>query len=284
MISAQQEQQVLAWLRAQARVAVAFSAGVDSTYLLDLAHEALGDRVVAVTADSPSLPRSTLAEARTFCAQRGIVHHLVATEEFADPAYLANDGARCGHCKSHLMEALTALDACRDAVAVLGVIADDLQDHRPGQVAAAARGAQFPLAEAGFTKQQVRERSRIRGLATADRPAEPCLSSRVPYGEAVTTRAVSMIEEAEAALHHAGFTVCRARHHAVGGGRAWLCRIEVPDADIPRLAELRAMVVPALQRLGYANVVIDLAGFRSGGFNDLLAVPHAAQKESVTRP
>jgi uncharacterized protein len=273
MEAVQREARVLDQLRALSQVAVAFSAGVDSTYLLALAHEALGERVVAVTADSPSLTRATLAEARAFCAAHGIRHEVVATREFSDPVYLANDGQRCGHCKSHLMEALRALDSCQGAVALLGAIADDLTDHRPGQAAAAARGARFPLAEAGFTKAEVRERSRVRGLPTADRPAEPCLSSRVPYGEPVSAASVAMIEQAEAALRHAGFATCRARHHAVGGGRAWLCRIEVPDADIPRLLELRRSVEPALRRIGYGMVTIDLAGFRSGGLNDLLVVP-----------
>lgn len=253
------------------KVVIAFSAGVDSTYLLARAHLVLGARVLAVTADSPSLPRSTLAEAKAFCADRGIAHHVVATDEFADPVYLANDGQRCGHCKSHLMEALSALDASRDAVAMLGVIADDLQDHRPGQAAARQRGARFPLAELGFTKADVRARSRVMGLASADRPAEPCLSSRVPYGEPVSPTAVRMIEEAEAALHHAGFATCRVRHHMVGGGKAWLARIEVPQADIPRLTELRASVVPALRRIGYANITVDLGGFTSGGFNAMLS-------------
>ena len=254
------------------RAQVAFSGGVDSTYLLLMAHQALGDRVVAVTADSPSLARSTLAEACAFCRDRGIAHRVVATGEFANPAYLANDGQRCYHCKSSLLEALSALDDCSPAL--IGAITDDLGDHRPGMQAARERQARFPLIEANLSKADVRALSKALGLATWDRPAEPCLSSRVPYGEPVTIAGLGMIEQAEAALRFHGFATCRARHHQVGGSgptaTGHLCRLEVPDADIPRLVELRSVLVPALKRLGYAQVTVDLAGFASGGLNKLL--------------
>lgn len=252
---------------------VAYSGGVDSTYLLAVAQRALGARVRAVIADSPSLPRATLAAARAFCAGRGIDLAVAATAELDDPAYAANDGERCWHCKSHLMEALHALAAAAapGTVALLGAIADDLGDHRPGMRAAREHGARFPLAELGFAKAEVRERSRALGLPTADQPAQPCLSSRVPYGEEVTAAGLAMIEQAEAALRHLGFAACRARHHQVGGGRGWLCRIEVPEAELARLVELRRTVVPALERLGYLFVAVDLAGFASGGFNRLLS-------------
>jgi uncharacterized protein len=260
-------------LAALPAVLVAYSGGVDSTYLLAVAQRALGARVRAVIADSPSLPRATLAAARAFCAGRGIDLAVVATAELDDPAYAANDGERCWHCKSHLMEALHALAAAAapGTVALLGAIADDLGDHRPGMRAAREHGARFPLAELGFAKAEVRERSRALGLPTADQPAQPCLSSRVPYGEPVTAEGLAMVEQAEAALRHLGFAACRARHHQVGGGRGWLCRVEVPDSELPRLVELRRTVVPALERLGYLFVAVDLAGFASGGFNRLLS-------------
>ena len=250
---------------------VAFSGGVDSTLLLDVAHELLGDRVVAVTADSPSLARSTLAEASAFCRARGIHHRIVSTNEFANPAYLANDGQRCYHCKSSLLEALSALDG--SGPALIGAITDDLGDHRPGMQAARERQARFPLIEAGMSKDDVRALSKARGLAAWNRPAEPCLSSRVPYGEPVTISGLHMVEQAEAALHFHGFSTCRARHHRIGDGRGHLCRLEVPDADIPRLVELRTVVVPALKRLGYLQVTVDLGGFASGGLNALLPEP-----------
>lgn len=268
------ESRLRAWLAAQSQVLVAFSAGVDSTYLLAVAHQECGARVQAVTADSASLARTSRDEAVAFCRDRGIAHRLVATDEFSQPAYLANDGQRCYHCKSALMTAMQALARSLDqqAVLTLGVIADDLGDWRPGMRAAAERGASFPLADVGLTKAEVRVRSQALGLPTWNRPAEPCLSSRVPYGEPVTVAGLRMIEQAEEALRFHGFATCRARHHRIGSEqqpKGWLCRIEVPDTDIPRLAELRTVLVPALKRLGYATITVDLAGFVSGGLNQL---------------
>ena len=271
------ERACLEALRAAGRVRVAFSGGVDSLYLLALAHEALGDGAEAVTADSPSLPRALLAEAQGFTAARGIRHRVVGTAEFADAAYAANDGNRCYHCKSSLMEALSAIarDAgpARDA---LGVIADDLGDWRPGMRAAAERGAWFPLAEHGFTKAEIRSRSRERRLPGWDRPAAPCLSSRVPYGEPVTIEGVRMVEAAESILHAAGFAACRARHHRVGADaqgrpRGWLCRIEVPADDLPRLAAQAPGIAARIRAVGYAHVALDLAGLESGNGNRLLS-------------
>lgn len=265
------ELQVRARLRAAPRALVAYSAGVDSTYLLALAHAELGDRAAAVTADSPSLARTSLAEARAFCAERGIVHHVVATSEFADPAYAANDGQRCRHCKAELLRIMRALAGTGDgAELLLGAIADDLADWRPGMQAAGEAGAIFPLADAGMTKAMIRARSRLLGLATWDRPAEPCLSSRVPYGEPVTPQAMAMIEAAESCLHRLGLRTCRARHHAVAGGAAWLCRIEVPADELAAVVAQREAVLAGVRAAGYAFAALDLAGFRSGGLNDLL--------------
>lgn len=266
-------------LRGYQQVMVAFSAGVDSTYLLDVAHAVLGERVVAVTADSPSLARTSLAEAEAFCRERSIRHIVVPTDEFEREEYLANDGKRCYHCKAALLRAMNGLaNATRrergDVALLIGAIADDLGDYRPGMKAAGEAGARWPLADLGFTKVEVRERSRARDLPTWNRAAEPCLSSRVPYGERVTVAGLRMIEQAESVLKGLGFPVCRARHHQIGNDvsqhRGFLCRIEVPKADLPRLVALTDQVVPAIRALGYANVTIDLAGFTSGGFNALL--------------
>ncbi len=265
-------------LRKAPRALVAYSGGVDSTYLLAVAHAELGERATAVTADSPSLARGTLAEARAFCAARGIAHRVVPTDEFANPAYAANDGQRCYHCKAALLGVMQALAAQAEAGAELwvGAIADDLADWRPGMKAAGERGAAFPLAEAGLTKPLIRERSKALGLATWDRPAEPCLSSRMPYGEPVTPEGVRMVEAAEVLLRSLGLRECRARHHRVGADaagkpRGWLCRIEVPEADLPLVLQHRRAVVDGLRAAGYANVTLDLAGLASGGFNRLLA-------------
>ncbi len=275
------EQHLIEVLTAMPQAMVAFSAGVDSSYLLDVARQVLGERVTAVTADSPSLARSSLSEASEFCRERGIRHVVVNTDEFSHEEYLVNDGNRCYHCKSALMRAMQGLArataSARGEVALLiGAIADDLGDHRPGMVAAREAGAQWPLADLGFTKVDVRERSRDRDLATWNRPAEPCLSSRVPYGERVTVAGLRMIEQAEVVLKRLGFPVCRARHHHIGGeplgaAQKYLCRIEVPEADLPRLLPLRNQINSELQTIGYVTVTIDLAGFKSGGFNAMLS-------------
>jgi uncharacterized protein len=265
------ETQLRQRLRRAAHALVAFSAGVDSTYLLAVAHAELGAAVVAVTADSPSLTRRALAEATAFCAGRGIVHRIVATSEFANPAYVANDGQRCYHCKAELLDVMRALPMDPGGELWIGAIADDLADWRPGMKAAGERGAAFPLAEVGLTKAMIRERSQDLGLPTWDRPAEPCLSSRVPYGEPVTPQGVAMIEAAEAHLRSLGLRTCRARHHGVGsGGTTWLCRIEVPVADLARVLDQREAVVVGVKAAGYAHVALDLAGFASGGFNAML--------------
>lgn len=273
-LAAEKEVQLRRWLARQPAVLVAFSAGVDSTYLLAVAHQECGSRVQAITAESASLARSSRDEAIAFCRDRGIAHRLVATDEFSQPEYLANDGQRCYHCKTALMTAMHGLLHVLEpgAVLTLGVIADDLSDWRPGMRAASERGAVFPLAEAGLTKSEIRERSRALNLPTWDRPAEPCLSSRVPYGEPVTVAGLQMIEQAEAAVRFHGFATCRARHHRIGSEAApkgWLCRLEIPDSELPRLVELRAILVPALKRIGYAHVTVDLGGFVSGGGNAL---------------
>jgi len=273
------EEALKRWLRAQPGVMVAFSGGVDSSYLLDVAHEVLAERTLAVTADSPSLAREACARAIAFCRERGIRHQVVATTEFAQAEYRANTGNRCYFCKSALLAAMQGLQVAQhtDAGAILlvGAIADDLGDHRPGMRAAAERGARWPLADLGFTKADVRDRSRARGLSTWDLPAQPCLSSRIPYGEVVTPEAVRMVEHAELVLHRHGFLHSRARHHAIGRAadgkpRGFLCRIEVPDGDLARLLLARQELVAELRTIGYLNVTLDLGGLVSGSLNALL--------------
>ncbi|TVR42734.1 MAG: ATP-dependent sacrificial sulfur transferase LarE [Planctomycetota bacterium] len=258
------------------RLLVAFSAGVDSTYLLAVAQQERGEDVLAVTADSPSLARSSLAEAQAFCAERGIDHRLVRTDEFEHEAYVANQGLRCYECKAALFRAMhgmvraISLDGDQAYDLLLGAVVDDFADVRPGLRAAAEAGARWPLVDAGFTKQWVREASRGLGLSSWNRPAEPCLSSRFPYGEPVTNEGLRMIEAAEAALRFAGFSDCRARHHRIGDGRGFLCRIEVPAAELPEVLAQREALQAALHRIGYTFISVDLAGLKSGGFNQLL--------------
>jgi uncharacterized protein len=269
------------YLHAQGSALVAFSGGVDSSYLLAVAHEVLGSHVLAVTADSPSLSREALERARTFCQVRGIRHQVVETDEFSQEEYRLNSGNRCYHCKSALLTAMNALQGAwrqehGPSVLLIGAIAEDLGDHRPGMRAAAEGGARWPMADLGFTKAQVRERSQSRGLPTWDLPAQPCLSSRVPYGESVTPEAVRMIEAAEVVLHGLGFPDSRARHHGVGRAadgspRGFLCRIEVPESELSRLLSCRERLIPMIRAIGYVSVTLDLAGLVSGGLNVLLS-------------
>ena len=243
---------------------VAYSGGADSAFLAVVAHQALRDRMVAVTAVSPSLAASERADAAAFAAERGFRHVEVETGEMENAAYRANDGDRCFWCKDALMDALEPLAAelgPASAIA-LGVNLDDLGDHRPGQSAAAGRGAVFPLVDAGFTKADVRAASRRLGLRTWDKPAAPCLASRAPYGTTVDVALLTRVERAEAALHDLGLRELRVRH---GGDTA---RIEVPLADVQRVIDERAAVVAAVQQAGYRRVTLDLEGLRSGNLND----------------
>jgi uncharacterized protein len=268
------EQRLEGILRGYGAVAVAFSGGVDSTYLLDVAHGVLGDACIAVTADSPSLRRRRLGAAQAYCAARGIRHERLATAELTRSDYRENTGRRCHACKAELVDAIAT--RFPDVVICLGAVTDDFADVRPGLRAAAERGARWPLVDAGLDKATVRARSRARGLAGWDRPPEPCLGSRFPYGEPVTVAGLRMVEAAEDLLEDLGFSDGRARHHTVGGGRAWLCRIEVPVAEIPRAIELRTRLLAELRALGYAQVALDLGGLVSGGFNALLTPAEAA--------
>jgi len=247
-------------LRRHDGLVVAYSGGADSAFLAVVASQALRDRMVAVTAVSPSLAASERADAAAFAAEHGFRYVEVETDELESAAYRANDARRCAHCKDALMDALEPLADGRPIA--LGVNLDDLGDHRPGQDAAASRGAVFPLVDAGFTKADVRTASRTLGLRTWDKPAAPCLASRVPYGTAVTVELLGTVERAEAAVRALGFRELRVRHL---GDTA---RIEVPVVDLPRLVEQREAVVVAVKAAGYARVVLDLDGLRSGNLND----------------
>jgi uncharacterized protein len=244
---------------------VAFSGGADSAFLAWVATDTLGaDQVRCVTAVSASLAPEELADCRALAAEWGLNFCEVETDELADPAYSANDGSRCFHCKSTLMEALLPLASGDGATIVLGVNLDDLGDHRPGQEAAAGAGARFPLVEAGCTKAAVREWSRQLGLRTWDKPAAACLASRVPYGTPVTLSTLTSVAEAESALRSLGFTQLRVRHY---GDTA---RIEVPDGELARVVARRDEVSAAVHRAGYRYVTLDLDGFRSGNLNQAL--------------
>lgn len=252
-------------LRAHDALVVAFSGGADSAFLVWIAQDTLGsDRVAAVTAVSPSLAHEELEDCRTLAAEWGLRHVEVTTDEVSNDAYVVNAGDRCYWCKTSLMDALEPIARLHGASVALGVNVDDLGDHRPGQEAAAERGATFPLVEAGFTKADVREWSQRLGLRTWDKPAAACLASRVPYGTSVTVAVLGRIERAERALHELGFREVRVRHYED------TARVEVPLADLAAMLETREAVVAAVRAAGYRYVTLDLEGLRSGNLNDAL--------------
>ncbi len=256
-------------LRSLERVAVAFSAGVDSTFVLKVARDTLGpDNVVAVTARSDSLASAEFEEARSLAEGMGVEWVIVDTGEFKNPDYLANPENRCYYCKSELYGQLDRFIAERNLKAsVCGINADDYDDWRPGIQAAREHGVHAPCAEAGLTKQDIRELSARLGLTTFDKPAMPCLSSRIPYGESITPEKLRMIERSEAFLRSIGFRECRVRHHNT------LARIELPADEISRAMEpdTRGRIDAALREFGYTYVAIDLRGFRSGSLNEVIA-------------
>ena len=246
---------------------VAFSGGVDSTALLHACRQVLGDRCVAVTADSPSLPRAELAEAQALAQRLGARHVVLPTHELERAEYRANAGDRCYFCKKELFVTLAARRveiAPADWVVVYGAITDDLGDHRPGQRAAAEHGVRAPLVDAGMGKDDVRHYSRDRGLPTADKPSFACLSSRVPHGTPIDAAVLQRIELAEAALRAHGFRQFRVRHHGP------VARIEVGPDEMARAFALREQLGQALQAAGYVFVALDVFGYRHGALNALL--------------
>ncbi len=240
-------------------VVVAFSGGVDSAYLLAVAHDTLGSRCVGATAASPSLAGDELAAARRTAAFIGARHVVVETSEYDDPRYRRNDLQRCYFCKHALFARLDALAAdLRLPAVAYGANADDLGDFRPGMRAAGEFAVRAPLLDAGLTKEEIRTLARARGLEVWDKPASPCLASRIPHGTPVTFTALRQIEDGERVLHGLGFREVRVRHYGE------TARIEVPLADIGRLREATPQIAAALRACGFRDVVVDPRGLRSG--------------------
>ena len=250
---------------------IACSGGVDSCLLAVIAHQELGPSALVVTAVSPAVPAEEVAQVEALAAEFGFRWMAVQTAELARPGYVANAGDRCYYCRSELFDVLAPVAAAegaaagREAVAIaVGTIVDDLADHRPGQKAAAERGVRTPLADAGFTKDDVRAAARQLGLSVWDKPAAACLASRIPYGTPVTLGTLDRVGQAEAAVRALGFADLRVRHYGD------LARLEVPLADLPRVLELRDEVVAALRAAGYLYATVDLEGLRSGNLNAAL--------------
>ncbi|HYD40556.1 MAG TPA: ATP-dependent sacrificial sulfur transferase LarE [Anaeromyxobacter sp.] len=246
---------------------VAFSAGVDSTFVLAVAREVLGDRAVALTAHSPSVPAAEREEARALAVRIGARHLEVESREGDDPRYVANGTDRCYFCKSELFRLCEEV-ARREGLAVVfdGFNADDRKDHRPGHQAARERAVRSPLAEAGLTKDEVRAWSEAYGLPTWEKPQMACLASRIPYGTPVTPERLAQVERAEAALRGLGLRELRVRHHGDIG------RIEIGEAELEAAFARRAALVAAVKEAGFRLAVLDLEPFRSGRMNALAGV------------
>jgi len=290
-------EQLRTLLKSYGSCLVAYSGGVDSVFLARVAHEVLGDRALAAIADSPSLPRRELAEALDIAAKFAFPVRILQTQEFANENYTANPANRCYFCKHELFEELTPLARAENfAVIAYGENASDIGDFRPGAQAAAEFQVRAPLKEAGLTKAEIRELSAQLGLPTADKPQMACLSSRLPYGEAVTPEKLRMIEQAEYVLRDLGFHDVRVRHHEMKNAEAskslnvtteavagasplhpfnpstHLARIELAPAEIPGLLGngKLATVAGELKKIGYAHVTLDLQGYRRGSVNEAL--------------
>ena len=260
-------------IRGYGSLVVAYSGGVDSAYLMSVAHDMLGENAIAVTAKSPSLPASELADATVLAEKLGWRHRIIETQEVSDPRYAVNDARRCYFCKSNLYARLAELFPSDEWPAIAnGTNVDDLGDYRPGLDAASERRVNSPLVDAGLTKADIRSLSKDAGLPTWDKPAQACLASRVPYGTPVTIETLSRIEAAEEALKDLGLRQLRVRHH----GKT--ARIEVPEEDLAALIvpETRNEVVKRLRKIGYTYVTLDLAGYRSGSLNEVLPGSSAA--------
>lgn len=258
-----------ALLRACDSCLVAYSGGVDSVFLAFVAHEVLGEKMLAAIADSPSLPRRELEEAQAIAEKFSLPLRVVHTHEFENANYLSNPNNRCFFCKHELFTELAPLARSGGfAVLAYGENASDVGDYRPGAQAAAQFQVRAPLKEAGLTKADIRQLSARFGLPTADKPQMACLSSRIPYGEAVTTAKLSMIEQAENVLRDLGFYDVRVRHHELRN--LHLARIEVGPAELRNFLEdgVSAKVAEALKRIGYAHVTLDLQGYRRGSLNE----------------
>jgi uncharacterized protein len=266
---AEKQQRLFHLLGEMERVIVAYSGGTDSAYLAWAAHEVLGERAVAITADSASIPASHKRDAEDFVHKFGIAHEYIETREFENPDYIKNDANRCFHCKDELFTRLEEVSRARQIPNIIyGVNKDDLGDYRPGQNAAKQHSVKAPLVDADLTKAEIRELSRMAGLPTWDRPAAACLSSRIPYGTPVTIQNIKTVEIGEEEMKALGFRQFRTRFHGE------LVRIEVAREEMEKALnlEMAGRLTALFRKLGYKFVTLDLQGYRQGSMNELLTI------------
>ena len=257
------------------RLMVAYSGGVDSAFLAGTAHRVLGDRMLAVLADSASLARKDMEQACVFARSLGMPLHVVQTEELDKPEYARNDANRCFHCKDELFSAMKVVGGKLGFSSIAyGMNADDTKDYRPGQRAATEHEVLAPLAEAGLTKLEVRALAKAAGYSLWDRPAAPCLSSRVEYGRTVTREVLEQVEKAEESMRLLGFRELRVRHHGE------LARVEIARNELPRALSMEMLdaITAALRQAGFQYVTLDCTGFRSGSLNAILPVDVLARR------
>ena len=263
----QKQEKLFAVLTGMRHVIVAYSGGTDSAYLAWAAHRALGGNAVAITADSPSIPESHKRDAAEFARECGFRHELIETREFDNPDYVKNDANRCFHCKDELFHRLEEIATERGLENIVyGVNVDDLGDYRPGQNAAKMHQVKAPLVEAGMSKAEIRELSKLAGLSTWDRPAAACLSSRIPYGTPVTVETIKTVERGEEEVKALGFRQFRVRFHGE------LVRLEIAPEELGKaLTPAMAQAFTAIfKRLGFQYVTLDLEGYRQGSLNAML--------------
>ena len=263
----EKQEKLFTVLRGLERVMVAYSGGADSAYLAWAAHSVLGPNALAITADSASIPDSHKRDAEAFVRRFGIPHEYIETREFDNPDYLKNDANRCFHCKDELFTRLEEVGRQRGIPHIIyGVNADDLGDYRPGQNAAKLHQVKAPLVEAGLTKAEIRELSRMASLPTWDRPASACLSSRIPYGTPVTIENVKTVESGEEHLKSLGFRQFRVRYHGE------LVRLEISTDEMPRAMtpEMARRFTDIFKALGFKYITLDLQGYRQGSMNEVL--------------
>ncbi len=259
------------------RVAVAYSGGTDSSLLLKVACDVLGEGAIGITAVSASLAADELVEAEAIARQIGARHVLVDSHETDDPRYLENTPQRCYFCKAEVYDELVRhAQQLGYPVVVDGTNADDIHDHRPGRQAAREWGIRSPLMEAGMTKDEIRQLARQLELPNWDKPAAACLSSRIPYGTMIDLEMLTQVEQAEQSLHRLGFRQLRVRHHDR------VARIEVELQDFPLILNRREEILQAIQAAGYQYVTLDLAGFRSGSLNEVLTHHYGSRETSTT--